>query len=176
MSKNNVTQRTDNRYGSDFTLAQLQANSLAIKNYYCKDIIRRGLPSIHFDSRFKLTFANAVYEFDINDLRHLDLLQYPVSGQENRTDKSTQHYLGIASKYAYIPCTKDGVPFLLKAQHKIGSMILDEYFKKKLELLDEINFVLEAINGYEFTNENTFDKFYNTIYGDVQTKCYRISI
>ena len=177
MSKpNNIQRSTNNRYGENFSLEQLQANAASIKAYYCKDIIRRGLPSIHFDTTFSLTFANTTYSFDMNDLRHLELLQYPVSGQENRTDKSMQHYLGIASKYVYIPCSKEGKPFLLKAQHKLGVMILDAYFRKKLELLDEVNFVLESINSYEFTSENTFDVFYQAIYGNSESSVYRIPL
>lgn len=169
-----MTKTTGTHYGEDWTSEQLQKNGAVLKDYYCKDIIRRGLPSIHFDTTFSLTFANTEYQFDMNDLRHLDLLQYPTADQKNRTDFIVPQYLGIASKCVMIPCKRSGQPNLLRAQHKIGTMILEAYFNKKLELLDAVNSVLEAINNFEFTDQNSFTQFYETIYGDGQTKYYRI--
>jgi hypothetical protein len=166
--------KTTTRYGEDWTLEQLQQNGDVLKEYYCRDIIRRGLPSIHFDTTFKLVFANTEYLFDMNDLRHLDLLQYPTPDQRNRTDFITPHFLGIAAKCVMIPCKRDGKPNLLRAQHKIGLSIVEAYFKKKLELLDAVNEILEAISNFEFNETNTFASFYETIYGDGQTKYYRI--
>lgn len=98
--------KTTTRYGEDWTLEQLQQNGDVLKEYYCRDIIRRGLPSIHFDTTFKLVFANTEYLFDMNDLRHLDLLQYPTPDQRNRTDFITPHFLGIAAKCVMIPCKR----------------------------------------------------------------------
>lgn len=173
---NNMVAYKQSKYGENFSVAELKQNSDNIKEYYIRNILRLGLPSIHFDTKFKVVFANEEYWIDMLDLKHLDFMGSPIEGQENKCDRSIQHYLSIGYHKAMIPARVNGKFVLLSAQHKLGSIILTSYFRKKWELLDELNFVLESINGYEFGEENTFDKFYTSIFGKPEDKVFRIPL
>lgn len=176
-NNNDMVYRAPHRFGEGLSTEELIANSNSIKEYYIKNILRGGLPSIHFDTVFKVTFANVEYELDMLDLKHLDFFKMPIEGQQYQaTDKSVQEYVSIGYHKALIPAKVNGEYRLLTAQHKLGSLILSAYFRHKWKLLDELNFVIEAIDSYEFSNENTFTKFYENIFGKPDVKTFRIPL
>ena len=89
----------------------------------------------------------------------------------NDDGKSDDVYINIAGIEEV-----NGEYRLVTAQHKLGSLILSAYFRHKWKLLDELNFVIEAIDSYEFSNENTFTKFYENIFGKPDVKTFRIPL
>lgn len=93
-------------------------------------IVRNGIPAKYFDPKFKFTWQNSSIELDIRDCDIIKCFGYPTEINERRSEYSVPHYLNLANKPVYLPCTIDGVYGVELFQHRKGIELFRSYIRK----------------------------------------------
>lgn len=129
------------------------------------DLMRNGLPRIHYEGLISYVFRGDTYVFDIEDLCGLDLFRFPVTPNERRSDLITPHSVNMAANYLYIPCKVKGKLSVFHAQHKAATELLQKYFHAYNAYVGELNGLIKLIEDYQFNKQYTLDVLWENLYG-----------
>lgn|SRR5574344_86081 len=132
--KNPATNQTNEKQNYGYTIDEV-----------IHDLLVNGLPEDTFDPIITIRFCKHTLKFDIRELKILDCLRFPLSKNLGRNDLINQQPLNLASKYIYIPAEVDGVRRVMPIQHKIGSMVFEQYCNKHFEYIDTYNHVVDSL-------------------------------
>lgn len=109
-------------------------------------IVRNGIPAKYFDPKFEFTWQNSSIELDIRDCDIIKCFGYPTEINERRSEYSVPHYLNLANKPVYLPCTIDGVYGVELFQHRKGIELFRSYIRKINTYIDDTNALIKFIS------------------------------
>lgn len=127
-------------------------------------ITRNGIPAKYFDPKFKFTWQNSSIELDIRDCDIIKCFGYPTEINERRSEYSVPHYLNLANKPVYLPCTIDGVYRVELFQHRKGIELFRSYIRKINTYIDDTNALIKFIseNANDSESLNKIKESFNT--------------
>ena len=128
-----------------------------IKQQWMHEVARNGLPEELFDTTFTVIWQTKRITVDLKDCNILKAYGYPFAGNERRSDFAVPHYLGLTTKKLYLPCTVDGKFSLEEFTARKGTELLNSYFNKLHEYIEDMNNLLRYIN--ELPEESVAEKY-----------------
>lgn len=148
-----------------------EQDSETFKNNYkhllISDLLKSGIPDCQLTDDLRtidVLFSGRHYQFQVDDLKILDLFRFPSDNHIGRSDLATAHALELAEHMIYLPAISDGKPVLYKAQYKAASLLLEKWFDIFYKYTDLLNSLTKFIHEYEFSDTNTVKVLWNNLY------------
>lgn len=124
---------------------EVTSDMVDIKRTWISDIVRNGLPEDLVDTTFTVCWQSKIIEIDLRDCDILKVYGYPFVGNERRADFAVPHYLGLATKKLYLPCSTDGKFVIEEFTGRKGTELLNAYFRKMHDFIEDQNQVIRHI-------------------------------
>lgn len=127
------------------------------KEEWIRFICKNGIPADLYEPEFSFLWQTKKVTLNVFDCDILKLYGYPFKGNERRADFAAPHYLGLATKKLYLPCTVDGKFSLEEFTARKGTELLNAYFNKLHEYIEDMNNLLRYVN--ELPEESVAEKY-----------------
>lgn len=124
-----------------------------VRRFLIQDIIRNGIPG-HFSNIITYKFDNEIFEFNVHDLKCLELFRFPKIADQTRKDFVTHIAGNLSAQMCILPAMKNGEFVLFEAQYRSATDILQLYFDYHLKYADQQNLLIQFIMDFEFGENN----------------------
>lgn len=123
-----------------------------------------GIPEKFFPRTVHYRFRGSTYTFDLEVLNVLNAYNCPVSCREVYEIHTSYAALNLVEDAVLLPCLKDGVPDLFRAQQKSAADLIDLYYGAMEEYRRTMNTIMEILEDYRhgvrYDNEQLIEAFF----------------